>query len=283
MNARTASLPLILLAFFVAPLAASTLDVQKGNVSSGTHAAQVEVASSCTANLHEVVTGNPAGGAFVGCSSLTSDANLTGATTFTAGDLVILQEGFKVANGASLAIEIERSLYPDAWVQDDTPDGEKVYAARFYNDSTDLALTAAHEFYHFIAFDAAANPEVRVGVKFDDSLDELRLFLEVFLDHGGIASTETTHEIELPAGWHYVEVGWTASTGGNNGSAYLCVDEDEPSGVCENLSNLDNDTGAIDFVRWGAIDVPSNTPTGIGDIELDDFESRRSLKIGPLP
>jgi hypothetical protein len=54
-----------------------------------------------------------------------------------------------------------------------------------------------------------------------------------------------------------------------------------PPLTCVELSNLDNDTGAIDFVRWGAIDVPSS-PVPLGDIELDDFESRRSLSIGPL-
>ena len=48
------------------------------------------------------------------------------------------------------------------------------------------------------------------------------------------------------------------------------------------LSNLNNDTGAIDFVRWGAIDVPSNTDD-IGNLDLDDFESRRWLFLSDLP
>jgi hypothetical protein len=47
------------------------------------------------------------------------------------------------------------------------------------------------------------------------------------------------------------------------------------------LSSLDNDTGAIDFVRWGAVDVPSHT--NVGNIDLDDFESRSSLSLGPRP
>jgi hypothetical protein len=48
--------------------------------------------------------------------------------SFTAGDMVILGNGFRVFVGASLIIEIDRELYPDAWVQDDTPDGETVYS-----------------------------------------------------------------------------------------------------------------------------------------------------------
>jgi hypothetical protein len=47
------------------------------------------------------------------------------------------------------------------------------------------------------------------------------------------------------------------------------------------FSSLDNDTGAIDFVRCGAVDVP--THGDIGNLDLDDFESRSSLLIGPLP
>jgi hypothetical protein len=250
------------------------------NPNTGDCGARIGVASSCVGDNHELLTGTIGAGAYVGCSTLSAEADLTsGVATFTAGDLVILRNGFSVATGASLTVEIDRDLYPDAWVQDDTPDGETVYSARFYVDPTGVDLELTQSFYHFLAFDGGGAPELRVGMKQDDS-EERRLFLEVFLDGGGVATTEGANELELPDGWRWVEVGWTASTGTNNGSAYLCVDQGAMDPACEPLSSLDNDTGAIDFVRWGAIDVPSDS--SLGNLDLDDFESRRSLNIGPL-
>jgi hypothetical protein len=271
---------LALLVVCLAPVAASTLGVQNVNKNSGTFAAQVGVASACTGELHEEVTGIVNGDDFAGCSTLTSDADLaSGTTTFTAGDLVILRDGFHVTTGATLTVEIDRALYPDAWVQDDTPDGETVYSARFYIDASDLNLSSdSHRFYQFLAFDAAGDPELRVGVKRVGT--ERHLFLEAFEDDGGFQTTEG-NEINLESGWHWVEVGWES---GSPGRAFICRDvllADMPTG-CIELGNLDNDTGAIDFVRWGAVDVPSNTPTGLGNVELDDFESRSSLHIGEL-
>jgi hypothetical protein len=272
----------ILAAVVAVPLLGSDLEVQNTNVNEGTYAARVGVGTTCADPTHTTVSDPVLPATFTACSSLTSDADVpTGTTRFTAGDLVKLRSGFSVDSGADFTIEIDRTLYPDAWVQDDTPDGEKVYAARFYNDAAALVLEGSEEFFHFIAYDAGGNPEVRVGVKRNGT--ERRLFLEAFLDNGSLVTTEGTNELLLPGdgNFHWVEVGWTASTGGDNGSAYICVDQASPPTGCPSLSSLDNDTGAIDFVRWGAVDVPSGS--SIGDLDLDDFESRSSLNIGPLP
>jgi hypothetical protein len=268
------------LALGASSLSASTLAVQGTNKNTGNFAARVGVGTLCGESTHLLLSNPFLPGEHAACSTLTSDADLaTGATTFTAGDLVILRNGFSVATGATLTVEIDRALYPDAWVQDDTPDGEKVYSARFYVDPTQVDLELTQSFYHFLAFDGGGDPELRVGMKQDGS--ERRLFLDVFLDSGGVATTAGTNELELPDGWRWVEVGWTASTGANNGTAYLCVDQGDLEPACEPLASLDNDTGAIDFVRWGAVDVPSGSD--VGNLDLDDFESRSSLLIGPLP
>ncbi|HUP24030.1 MAG TPA: hypothetical protein VNB06_13935 [Thermoanaerobaculia bacterium] len=272
------ALSLASLALLVAAsAAASTLAVQSLNKNAGTYAARVGVASTCLADNHEVVTGTIAGGAFTACSTLTADADLaSGATTFTAGDLVILRNGFSVATGAALTVEIDRALYPDAWVQDDTPNGETVYAARFYIDPSSLALDNGDQFLHFLAFDAGGQQRLRVVLK--QVSTERRLVLEAIDDVGGVA---TTLDQLLLAGWNWVEVGWETSSGANDGRAFICLNAAAPPTGCVELANLDNDTGAIDFVRWGAIDVPSNS--SLGNLDLDDFESRRSLNIGPLP
>jgi hypothetical protein len=267
-------LPGVILTFLLAlcspPLRASTLEVQNVNANGGDFAARISVASDCKSDTHGIVSGTIEGGEYVGCSTLTSDADLaSGATTFTAGDRVILREGFMVT-GATLTVEIDRALYPDAWVQDDTPDGETVYAARFSVDMTNLGLDDASRFYHFLAFDAQGQPELRVGVKNAPGLSETRLFMEVFADDGGVYTTENINELAVFDGWHWVDVFWQASAGDDNGLAYVCIDAVTPPVGCVDLSNLDNDTGAIDFVRWGAVDVPSGE---FGLIDFDDFVS----------
>jgi hypothetical protein len=236
------------------------------------------VASPCLFPLHNDLQLPVPAGDYAGCSTLSTSFPVAAEVTFTAGDLVILRDGFRADSGATLTIEIDRALYPDAWVQDDTPDGEIVYATTFSVDATNLDLDATDRFYHFIAFDEQGNPEVRVGVKFDEGLGERRLFLEVFEDGGGVVSTEGLTELELPTEWHVVGVGVQRANKGELGVAYLCVDAAIPPGACAELSGLDNDTGAIDFVRWGAIDVPSGS--ALGPLDLDDFVSNPPFADG---
>ena len=255
------------------PGAASSLEVQDQNVNTGLFAARVGVASSCDAELHEVLTGPIGAGDYVGCSTLTADADLaSGAATFTAGDLVILRNGFQVAAEASLTVEIDRALYPDAWVQDDTPDGETIYSARFHVDASGLDFASSlQRFFHFAALDGAGRPEFRIGLKRTGT--EKRLFFEVFQDDGSLATTEDSLEFLVSPGWHRVEVGWAASSSpaDQQGSGFICLDSPAPPQGCVVLSSLDNDTGAIDFVRWGAVDVPSSSDLGL--LDLDDFAS----------
>lgn len=261
---------LVILAFDAAETFASSVEVGMANANGGEFAARVALASTCNSDIHQVIVSDVVGGNFSGCSSLAAEAELaSGATTFTAGDRVILRNGFRVADGASLTVEIDRELYPDAWVQDDTPDGETVYSARFFIDPSGLILSAESEFYHFLAYDAGNKPELRVGVKFNSGVGENRLFLEVFQDNGSIQTTEGSNELLLPVGWHWVDVIWQAGSG--DGVAALCVDQVAPPAGCVVLSSLDNDTGAIDFVRWGAVDVPSNSDLGM--LDMDDFTS----------
>jgi hypothetical protein len=107
-------------------------------------------------------------------------------------------------------------------------------------------------------------------VKHNSALVENRLFLEVFTDDGGVVTTEGLTELAVADGWHFVDVFWQASTGDKNGLAYYCIDAETPPVGCVDLSDLDNDTGAIDFVRWGAVDVP---PGSYGLLDFDDFVS----------
>lgn len=253
----------------------STLTVRDDNELVGEHAARLEVQSACSAELHEVVTGAIDPDAYTACSSLASDGALaSGTTTFTAGDLVILRNGFSVAADASLTVEIDRALYPDAWVEDATPNGATSYFARFYLNADQLNLSEdGQRFYHFVAFDGARQPRLRLGIRRTGT--EKRLFLESFSDNGSMTSTEGVSELLISPGWHWVEVGWQTS-----GLARYCLDAGGDGVGCILFFGIDNDEGPIAFVRWGVIDLPG--PIGLGVLDIDAFDSDTAY-LGPLP
>lgn len=269
---RVALTAFLVLAFDAGNAPASSLEVGGAHTNSGEFAAQLVVASSCSVPLHLSPTGQ-LGGAYSACSSLTSDEELvSGDTSFTAGDHVTLQDGFRVANGASLTVAIDRSLYPDAWVQDDSPANVSAYSVRFFIDASSVSFPeSSARFKHFVAYDATNVPVLRLAMK--RNAFERRLFMEAFQDNGSLQTTEGINELVLPDGWHWVDVIWQAGAG--DGSALLCVDQAAPPTGCVVLSNLDNDTRSIDFVRWGAIDVTSESAPGtlyMDDLASDSFD-----------
>lgn len=264
-------------------LAASTLAIQSTNPRAGVYAARVTVSSSCGVQNHVNVSGSVSSGTFDGCNSVTSDATVTGSgpVLFRAGERIALRSGFRVESGAELQARIEPSLYPDAYMQDDTPTGETRYAARFYVDTTQLAQAASNRFFPFVAFRDGSTIEVRVGLRWRTSAPaERRAFLEVRRDDGSFLSTENGFELTVPSGWRWIEVGWEAASapGANDGMVYLCVDS--LASGCTTVGSIDNDQASIEYVRLGAHEVPT---AGSGTIDFDDFASRRSLHIGPEP
>jgi hypothetical protein len=249
--------------------AASTIDVLNTNPAFETYGARFTIATTCTSDNQELATG-AISGTIEACDTLTADGTVSTAATLRAGDRVILRSGFNVASGASLTVQIDQTLYPDAYLQDDTPDGETTYAARFYLDATSLSLGTDDRFIHFLARGAADEPLVRLVVKKVGA--ELRLVLEAFEDGGGLVTTEGVTELVLPAdGYHWVEVGRVA---GATGMAYACIDD--TMGTCVELAGLDNDGGSVHSVRWGAMDVKAN----LGALDVDEFESQRATLIG---
>ncbi|HVS64138.1 MAG TPA: hypothetical protein VMT85_11620 [Thermoanaerobaculia bacterium] len=269
---------------------ASSVSVVEGAARFGKFGARFDIESSCSAANLVDVTGPS--GVVTACDTLRADGTVSSATTLRAGDRVVLENGFNVDSGASLAVEIDTSLYPDAYLQDDTPDGETVYAARFYLDPAALGLDAASDrFYHFIANDAAGDPVLRLGVTWDPvNGGEVRLFLETFEDGGGVVTNENGAnggEAVLaesgdsdcqttPGCYQWVEVGWVASSGADDGTAYLCVNGLE-AGDCKNFAGLDTNTRTVDSVRWGAMDVTDDLG---GRLDVDEFESQRATLIG---
>jgi hypothetical protein len=268
---------------------ASTITVSGTNPRFESFGARFALASTCgSANVVDVT--DPSG-EIEACDALTAGGTVSTATTLRAGDRVTLRANFNVDLGSSLSVQVDPSLFPDAYVQDDTPEGETAYAARFYLDPASLGLDEETDrFYHFVGNDAASEAVFRLGVTWD-ALGEVRLFLEAVDDDGDVVSNEGLDEAVLaevgdpecqtsPGCYQWIEVGWTAATGAgaDDGTAYLCVNG-LGVGDCKELVGLDTDTRTVDSVRWGVLDV--NPGDGGGLLDVDELDSQRAPLVGP--
>jgi hypothetical protein len=175
------------------------------------------------------------------------------------------------AFGLQAVVDDQAALY----VQDDTPDAEARYRARFYFDPGT-----------YDPGEASAHLRTRVFLAFSES--PLRRLVQVILrriggqyslaarvrrDDDTLADTGFTTITAAP---HSVEIDWTRASrpGANDGSLELWIDG-TPAGA---LSGLDNDERAVDFVRLGALSVKAGAA---GTLSFDEFESRRGSYIGP--
>lgn len=245
---------------------ASELAVQGSQVVEGAAAATLTLASTCTSPNHLEVTGIVTGGAFEACSGITAEAEVSGDVVLEAGESIALQPGFAVATGAALTARLTPSLYQDAFLTDDSPQFESVYAVRWWVNTDDFAPNGSTRFDHFRALDGSGDPEFRVVVRQGSGPEA---FVQVTDDGGVVASTEAS-ALSLPtSGWHSIHVIWQRSSGADDGTVELCVDAVD----CATLTALDNDTGSIARVEWGARDLEGGSA---GALHLDKFESYRN-------
>jgi hypothetical protein len=259
----------------VAGATASTVATQQANVAFGAYSARFTLASTCT-TMNEVSVTDPSG-TVEACTRLTADGTAASGTVLKAGAAVALGDGFNVPAGSTLTVTIDPSLDGNAYLQDDTPDGETVYAARFYLDASALGFTNDGDYFeHFVASDAAGEPVFKLVVVYDTSVTpEVRLLVQAFED-GGTIVTNSLDQAVLPTdgGYDWVEVGWVQGDG--DGTAYLCVNG-TGVGECKELAGLDTDTKTVHSVRWGVIDVNDRLS---GQVDVDQFESQRATLIG---
>jgi hypothetical protein len=175
------------------------------------------------------------------------------------------------AAGLQAVVDDTAGLY----VQDDSPQDETVYSARFYFDTNG-----------FDPGEARGHRRVRLFVAFEEN--PLRRLTAVVLRRVNGAygvmgrvrladnSQADTGFFPISDGPHFIELAWerASSPGANNGSYWLWLD-----GLpVASLSGLDNSGSRIDFARLGALSVK---PGGSGTLYLDEFESRRVNNIGP--
>jgi hypothetical protein len=185
---------------------------------------------------------------------------------------VNVQESARLAGEYGMVVVLDDTDH--AYVEDDSPTAEARYRVRFYVRLTDLNLLENEEFVHFAAFDATDTSHLEVLIRRLSGETNPRVRLRT-RDGGGWTYTGS---IPLAPGWHAIEIDFTAELGGsNNGSVEWWIDGMQQAG----LTGLDNESSAIDYVRWGAV---GGIDAGIyGALQVDDFASYRTgQKIGLL-
>ena len=160
------------------------------------------------------------------------------------------------------------------WVQDDSPNDEPRYRARFYLDTNgfDPGEALGHRRTRtFIAF--SENPTRRVAAIVLRRIDGLySVSARVRLDDNSQADTAF---FPISDGPHAIEISLRASDpDAGNGVLVLFIDNDP----VEIFGQLDNSLTEVDFVRLGALTVKGGAN---GTLYWDEFESRRQSEIGP--
>jgi hypothetical protein len=160
------------------------------------------------------------------------------------------------------------------FVEDPSPDNENRYRARFYLDPN------THD-----PGEALLQRRLRVLVLFEESptkrlaavvlrriSGQFALMARAQLDDDTHLDTGFTNITDAP---HWVEIDWQRSSSpvANDGHLFMQIDGVAVTG----LNNLNNNAGAVDFVRLGTI---SNKSSANGVVFTDEFVSRRINAIG---
>ena len=160
------------------------------------------------------------------------------------------------------------------WVQDDTPDDESRYRARFYFDPN--AFDPGEALDHrrvrlFVAFEEGPNRRLAAVVL-------RRLGGEYALAGRARLDDDSQHDtgfFPITDDEHFVEIDWRRATGpdANDGAFEMWIDGTSVYAA----ASLDNSVSGVDFARLGALSAKDGAA---GTLYLDEFESRRSTYIG---
>ena len=203
----------------------------------------------------------------------TGDTSRWSATAADGGDLSVTVGASMnfTTFGLQAFVDDTSGLY----VQDDTPNDETTYRARFYFHPGDFDPGQAQS--HF---------RTRTFIGFEEGPTR-RLFALVLRRQGSqyslMGRTRLDDNSQVDTGFfpigttqHFVEVRWkrASAPAANDGVFELWID-----GVAQaSMTTLDNHVSSVDFVRMGALSVKSGAS---GTLYFDEFESRRETMIGP--
>jgi hypothetical protein len=189
------------------------------------------------------------------------------------GDLsVAAAAALEGVNGLRAFVDDANSLY----VQDDTPDGERRYRARFMIDpsgfDTGIAL-GRHRARLFLGLDLSPSTRRAITVVLRYRDGQYAIMVRVQRDDGTRANT-AFHLIS--AAPHTIQIDWqrASAAGVGDGRLELWID----GTPMQTLTGIDNDTMGIDAGRLGGLSLK---PGAAGVLLFDFFESRRLTYITP--
>ena len=171
--------------------------------------------------------------------------------------------------GMQAVINDNNSIY----VNDDTPNAEPRYRARFYFDPNSITMANNDAHNIFKGFAGASTEVLRVEFRFSSGVYQLRTAL---LNNSSAWTNMNWFTIsDAP---HFIEVDWRAATaaGANDGGLTLWIDGAQQ----QDLTGIANDTWRVDRARMGALSGIDNGTRGT--YYFDAFESRRQTYIGPV-
>jgi hypothetical protein len=244
------------------------------------------VASDASGNFVVVWESSGQDGEYGGVFGQRFEPDLIFRDDFEAGTLAAWSGG--MADGGDLGVSTTAALnFTQAgleglvddtvgiFVQDDSPDDERRYRARFYFDPNGFDPGETQGRFRtrlFIAFEEAPTRRLAAIVLRRQS-GVYSLMGRCRLDDNAQANTPF---VPVSDGPHAIELRWRRSS-----------DPDAPDGECELfvdgssvalLTGLDNSISAVDFVRMGALSVKVGAT---GTMFWDEFVSRRETLIGP--
>jgi hypothetical protein len=173
------------------------------------------------------------------------------------------------SNGLQSVIAGTTAMY----VQDDSPNAEARYRARFYFDPNSLVMADGDYQYILVGFANSTNTAV-LRVAFKNTAGGYQLQARILNDS---AVWQSTPYISISDALHTIEVDWAAASavGANDGSLTFWIDGIQQG----SLVGIDDDSYRMERVRLGLVYI-SATGTS-GTYFFDAFESRRQTYIGP--
>jgi hypothetical protein len=189
------------------------------------------------------------------------------------GDLTV--EASAAMGGSAWGMRAAVDERANLFVEDDSPQDESRYRARFYLDPTG-----------FVAAPAPRRARAQVFAAYDESPRRRVVWLVLrvrngqhavaaLVDRDGLRPARTGF-VPIAPGPHSVELDWRRASGPDtgDGSFQLWID----GAPAATLTGLDNPARAVDSVRLGAQSLRGRAS---GTLAWDEFESRRESYIGP--
>jgi hypothetical protein len=173
-------------------------------------------------------------------------------------------------NGSNFGLEVVvDGTTSKAFVQDDSPNGEKIYRFSFYLDTNAVATTSGNTILFGRSSGANAANVIQIFLSPSPRDPGLYLLSAKTLQDNGVAIR--SGKVSLGSKPSLIEFEWVAGDGSGNGSIRMWRN----GNLKASRTNIANDSFQIDEVRLG---VPKGVPSDtIGSFYLDEFQSFRSL------